>query len=55
MLLLRDLVTAAALLWLTLSDDWPAIGVSAALVVSHAFTMCGRSTAFRSRKTAPTR
>ena len=34
-LLLRDLVTAAALLWLTLSDDWLAIGVAAGLVVSR--------------------
>lgn len=29
---LLDLVTAAALLWLTVSDSWPAIAVSAGLV-----------------------
>ncbi len=34
-LLLRDLVTAAALIWMTVSDDWLAIGVSGAFVASR--------------------
>ena len=34
-LVLRDLVTAVALLWLTVSDSWAAIAVAAALVASR--------------------
>ena len=34
-LVLRDLATAAALLWLTVSDSWAAIAVSGALVASR--------------------
>jgi hypothetical protein len=38
---LRDLATAAALLWLTVSDSWVAIGVAAALVASRAVRRFG--------------
>ena len=36
LLVLLDLVTAGSLLWLTISDSWPAIGVTAALVAVRA-------------------
>jgi hypothetical protein len=34
-LVVRDLVTAAALLWLSVSDGWGPIAMSAALVASR--------------------